>query len=424
MDIFIGKGELTDADVTIPASKSLAHRALICASLHDGVSHIQNLVINKDTEATIRLLKTLGATFDFQGNDVTVHGIHDFSHFTGEVLDCGESGSTLRFLIPVFGLLDQEVTFTGHGRLMERPLTIYEEIFHKQGLLFGKEGNFLRIKGPLKGDKFKIAGNVSSQFVSGLLFSLCLAENASEIEIIPPYESRSYVLMTEDVLSSAGIGGTNDKWYDIFIPGKQKYQSINMRIDGDDSQAAFFACLASIRNVPVTVHDMSKNSSQGDHVIVDLLKEMGMEVIENEDGYTFIPHTLSPKVIDLADCPDLGPALFALATTIQGTTTFINAHRLRLKESDRIECMEEELRKLGCNISSTQDTVTVKGGSPIRSNVVLNGHNDHRIVMALSILVSSTDGSTITDAEAIQKSYPEFFEDLKKCHVEVRSNDQ
>ncbi len=423
MQVFIRKGENKDSVVQIPTSKSLSHRALLAASLHDGISVIEDLVQNKDTEATIRVLKSLGASIETQGNKTIVHGIHSLDTEVKEVLDCGESGSTLRFMIPLFGLMNKEISFTGHGRLMDRPQDVYEKIFHDQGLKFEKEGQILKVQGPLKSRTYEIAGNISSQFITGLLFALPLLDGDSTLHILPPYESKSYVLMSEDVLRKAGIE-IDDQGDTIYIKGNQKYNAIQIKIDGDDSQAAFFACLSNTKKEKITVKGMNQNSKQGDHVIVNILKNYGVSVEENEKESSFMPSELKGCVVDLQDCPDLGPVLFALASIVPGTSTFIHASRLRIKESDRIACMEEELRKLGCKISSTEDTVVVEGIEGIKGNQILDGHNDHRIVMALSVLLSSSSvGGSISGAEAITKSYPNFFEDLEKCGVEVKKYD-
>ena len=423
MEVFIAKGKEKDSEVKIPTSKSLSHRALLAASLCNETSIIEDLVHNKDTEATIRVLKSLGATFITEENKTIVHGISSINMNADEVLDCGESGSTLRFMIPLFGLMNKEVKFTGHGRLMERPQDVYKKIFNEQGLLFVQEDSILKIKGPLKSGHYEIKGNISSQFITGLLYALPLLDEDSVIKILPPYESKSYVKMTEYVLEKAGVK-IEDHDDVIYIPGKQKYKSIHMKIDGDDSQAAFFACLSQIKKEKITLLGMNQESKQGDHAIIDILRKYGANITEEKDKTTFLPSMLQATEVDLSDCPDLGPILFVLASVTEGTSHFINASRLRVKESDRIACMEEELKKLGCNIQSTIDTVTIQGIDKIKENVHLEGHNDHRIVMALSVLLASIEnGGYISGAEAIAKSYPGFFEDLEKCGVEVKKYD-
>lgn len=410
------------ASVLLPSSKSLSHRALITASLAEGVSHISGIVFSKDIEATIRCMELLGAEFKTDGNEIEVIGTGRNFHYSKEVADCGESGSTLRFLIPLFALLDKEVRLTGHGKLMERPQTVYEELFAENGLLFEKKEDILHVHGPLKGGEYTVRGDISSQFVTGLMLALPLCEEDSVIHILPPFESRSYVNLTMDALIRAGIEETMDE-LTIHIPGNQTYHCFDTRVEGDDSQMAFFAEMAMVHNSSVTVNNVSHTSHQGDHVILELFEKFGGKVAETEDGYCFTGKEGKAIEADLSDCPDLGPTLFALATCVEGTSVFHGCGRLRIKESDRIACMEEELKKFGCDISSKGDTVYVTGGRKLHGNVTLNGHNDHRIVMALSVLASLCEGVTMEGVEAVSKSYPGFFEDFEACGLKVNLHD-
>ncbi len=407
--------------IHIPASKSISHRVLISAALANGESVLEGVVDNDDTKATISCLKQLGAQFDTQGDKIIVKGIPNWKSFDERIVDCNESGSTLRFMIPLFSLTGKNVTFTGRGRLMERPQSVYDQIFSQRRLKFIHKNGQIQIKGKLTSGIYPVAGNISSQFITGLLFTLPLLDGDSVISITPPYESKSYVGLTEDVLEKAGVQ-FKDTGNMIMIPGGQKYQPIHDHVEGDDSQLAFFACGAVMNHVPITVLNVSHTSRQGDHQIIEFVKNAGGNVIEVEGGYRFEPGELKGTEIDLQNCPDLGPILFAMATQCEGTTVFKNAGRLRIKESDRIACMEEELRKLGCTIYSEGGTVTVMGKSKITGGVTLNGHNDHRIVMALSMLSALADAPvTIFGAEAVNKSYPDFFQDFVKAggNVEV-----
>lgn len=418
MNKIIIPGKIRTAQIEIPSSKSLSHRALITASLADGISIIHHLAENNDTQATMSLMQKAGATFEKRGDDLYVHGIRKMD-YDGSVLDCGESGSTLRFLIPIFSLSSQGAAFTGHGKLMERPQSVYEEIFQKQGLSFQKQEDSLFVKGPLQSGTYQLRGNVSSQFISGLLFALPLLKGDSTIEVLPPFESASYVGLTMEALKRSGIQIAQEGLI-FHIPGGQVYQLIDCTVEGDDSQMAFFAEEALIHHVPLDVLNIRHDSHQGDAVIVHIVRSLGGQAEEISNGYRFTGTHLCGTVIDLADCPDLGPALFALASQCEGKTTFLNAGRLRVKESDRIACMEEEMQKLGCKISSQESTVTVQGRTAVHGNVTVNGHNDHRIVMALAVLASIADGPvTIEGSEAVKKSYPDFFADLKKTGVNV-----
>lgn len=409
------------AFISLPSSKSLSHRALITAALATGVSKIDGVAISKDIEATMRAMSALGASFTVNGNTITVKGAGSLLKSDG-VVDCGESGSTLRFLIPLFALLEKETVFTGHGKLMERPQSVYEELFEKQGLQFEKDGSFLKVKGPLHGGYFSLPGDVSSQFFSGLLFALPLCKEDSVIEILAPFESSSYVNLTIEALRKAGVQATL-KDNILHIPGNQTYHSFETTVEGDDSQMAFYAEMALIHQAEVEVGNVSHDSMQGDHIIIDFACQSGAKVIETEKGYLFAGGHGKAITADLSNCPDLGPALFALATQLEGTSVFTGCGRLRIKESDRIACMEEELRKLGCDISSKGDQVTVKGKTELNRNVILHGHNDHRIVMALAVLASISDGCIIEDGQAVSKSYPHFFDDFRACGMECECHD-
>lgn len=409
------------AFISLPSSKSLSHRALITAALATGVSKIDGVAISKDIEATMRAMSALGASFTVKGNTITVKGAGSLLKSDG-VVDCGESGSTLRFLIPLFALLEKETVFTGHGKLMERPQSVYEELFEKQSLQFEKDGSFLKVKGPLHGGYFSLPGDVSSQFFSGLLFALPLCKEDSVIEILAPFESSSYVNLTIEALRKAGVQATL-KDDILHIPGNQTYHSFETTVEGDDSQMAFYAEMALIHQAEVEVGNVSHDSMQGDHIIIDFACQSGAKVIETEKGYLFAGGHGKAITADLSNCPDLGPALFALATQLEGTSVFTGCGRLRIKESDRIACMEEELRKLGCDISSKGDRVTVKGKTELNRNVILHGHNDHRIVMALAVLASISDGCIIEDGQAVSKSYPHFFDDFRACGMECECHD-
>lgn len=409
------------AFISLPSSKSLSHRALITAALATGVSKIDGVAISKDIEATMRAMSALGASFTVNGNTITVKGAGSLLKSDG-VVDCGESGSTLRFLIPLFALLEKETVFTGHGKLMERPQSVYEELFEKQSLQFETDGSFLKLKGPLHGGYFSLPGDVSSQFFSGLLFALPLCKEDSVIEILAPFESSSYVNLTIEALRKAGVQATL-KDNILHIPGNQTYHSFETTVEGDDSQMAFYAEMALIHQAEVEVGNVSHDSMQGDHIIIDFACQSGAKVIETEKGYLFAGGHGKAITADLSNCPDLGPALFALATQLEGTSVFTGCGRLRIKESDRIACMEEELRKLGCDISSKGDRVTVKGKTELNRNVILHGHNDHRIVMALAVLASISDGCIIEDGQAVSKSYPHFFDDFRACGMECECHD-
>ena len=277
MKIKVSKGKPKDTAIPIPASKSLSHRALISAALADGTSRILHPVDNEDTKATLRCLEALGAVIEKDGEDLIIHGTAGKISYDGRIIDCSESGSTLRFMIPLFGLLDEEVKFTGHGRLMKRPQSVYEELFRERGLLFEQADDILKIKGPLTGGSYTVHGNVSSQFISGLLFAMPLMKEDSTLTVIPPYESRSYVDLTLSALKQAEVDvDVQDMTY--AVKGDQTYRPFAGAIEGDASQAAFFIALAMMRNMPLTVANMNHDSLQGDSVMLKLAEQFGAQV--------------------------------------------------------------------------------------------------------------------------------------------------
>lgn len=406
----------TQGTVRIPASKSMAHRAIICASLAQGTSLVSNITYSKDIEATISCMEKLGAKIEKHEDSCTVIGT-DIRLPSGNIeCDCSESGSTLRFLIPIAAMSNAHVTMIGHGRLMKRPMEVYENIFKEQGLLF-EQTDTIQIQGPLKSQDFEIRGDISSQFITGLMFVLPLLEQDSTLHILPPFESKSYVALTIQMLSRFGIKIEEVDDFTYRIPGQQTYQPNNVSVEGDYSQMAFFAVLAALQS-SLTCENMDPNSKQGDKAILDFVQNAGATVNEN----TIVHNELHAQTMDVANCPDLGPILCVLASYSKGTTQIINAKRLRMKESDRIEAMEQELKKWNVDISSTEDTITITGKDEYQSDsiVEIHGHNDHRIVMAMTVFgLCAKSECIIDDAQAITKSYPVFFEDIQSIGGKV-----
>lgn len=450
-----------------PPSKSMAHRALLCAALADGESHIHNLCDSQDIAATRAALCQLGAAMTPDGEHaVRVRGTGGAfacgfadggapgGGFTDgapagenaapgqtespagagtslpeeapenaaekapgepacQTVDCRESGSTLRFLLPLFSLTGTPVRFTGRGRLMERPQAVYEQIFRARGLTFERGADGILIRGALTAGSYALSGGVSSQFISGLLFALPLLAGGGVLRIEPPFESRSYVDLTLRAMADFGVHASFTDEYTLQIPGGQRYRPCDYTIEGDDSQAAFPAVLGAVRG-GVTVTGLRPDSLQGDRVIMDILKRCGAHAARGGDGAVrWEKSRLRGTQIDLADCPDLGPVLMVLGALCEGETVIRNAARLRMKESDRIEAMERELRKMGARVSSTHDTVTVRGGA-LHGAADLDGHNDHRVVMALAVAALAADvPAVIGGAEAVQKSWPDFFEAMR-----------
>ena len=406
--------------VSAPPSKSMAHRAVLCSALAKGTSHIENLEFSKDISATLAAAGQLCARVESGPTDALVEGLGHFRPVFGPV-DCCESGSTLRFLIPLASLTGQSITFVGRGRLMERPQSVYETLYREQNLHFEQANGQLTVAGSLRSGEYTLAGNVSSQFISGLLFALPLLAGDSTLHLIPPVESRSYIEMTRAAQAAFGV---TSHWLDdttLCIPGGQQYHPRDYIVEGDYSQAAFLAVLGAVKG-GITLTGLAAETLQGDAAILDILRRCGATFTRTEAGLVFEQAPLHGVDIDLADCPDLGPVLMVLGLLCEGTTVIRNAERLRIKESDRIAAMEAELRACGGVLSSEGGTITVQGCKPRlhAPEAPLSGHNDHRVVMSLTVLALAADiPLAINEAEAVQKSWPHFFDALKPLGVEV-----
>ena len=382
--------------VKAPPSKSMAHRALICAGLAEGKSVIDNIAASEDILATIDCLRALGAeiNYDTEAMRAEVKGTDPASR--GEAsLHCRESGSTLRFMLPLCALSDDPAALTGSRRLMERPLTIYEDIFRSEGIDLDRSGSSIRVKGRLTGGDFGMPGDISSQFVSGLLFTLPLCKEDGLIRLEGKIESRPYIDMTIKALNDFGIevGWKNET--DLAVPGSQRYKANDTTIEGDWSNAANLLALG------LEVTGVDPDSLQGDRVCREYFGQLDEGRAE----------------LDIADCPDLGPVLMAYAALNHGAT-LLGTRRLRFKESDRGNVMREELAKCGVDVKMSEDSITVGCGVKAPSQM-LSGHNDHRIVMALAAICARTGGS-IEGAEAVSKSFPDYFDKLEGLGIEIR----
>lgn len=391
--------------VLAPFSKSMGHRLLICAAMAEGKSTVHGISDSADMKATLACLGALGVSFTLDGETATIEGI-DLRHATPKKpLYCNESGSTLRFLIPPALLSGSNVLFTGERSLFRRPMTVYEQICSERGLLFSADEQSAVVKGPLSAGEYRVAGNISSQFISGLLFALPLLDEDSVIRITPPLESRSYIGLTVSALEKFGVKVLWRDDYTLFIPGKQKYIPSDVSVEGDYSGAAFLEAF-NLFGGNVTVEGLSKDSLQGDRVY-----------------HRFFPMlTRGTPTIHIGDCPDLGPILFAVASAKSGAV-FTGTARLRLKESDRIAAMAEELAKFGVSVTAEGDSAVVYPADFHTPTEPLCGHNDHRIVMALATLCTMTGGE-IVGAEAVKKSFPDFFEKIKALGVGVSVTDE
>ena len=381
-------------DITPPPSKSQAHRLIIAAALAQGESTISNVALSQDIQATIRCMEALGASFSLNGDTLTVRGITPGQSFpTLPRLDCGESGSTLRFLIPVALVVAGGGVFIGQGRLMQRPQKPYFDIFDQKGISYTQEGDTLTVSGTLTSGEYALPGDVSSQFFSGLMFALPMVEGNSKIRLTSPLESGSYVEMTHQALKVAGIDlGTGT------IPGGQHYSPFTQAVEADWSQAGFFYAAHGLGS-EVSIRGLSPFSLQGDTKIVPYYMQLCSEEEE--------------VLLDVQDCPDLVPPLAVLAAGRAGKPTVIgNAARLRLKESDRLAAVTEVLTQLGVPVEEYPDGLSIVGVDTFHGNVTIDCHKDHRIAMMAAMAATRCDGPvTLVGAECVAKSYPNFWED-------------
>ncbi len=398
--------------INIPPSKSLSHRALICASLAKGKSIITNIMFSDDIKATMNALTQLGAEFEIDGDTVTVTGTRRL-RYNNNPVNCNESGSTIRFLIPLFSLTNKKITFVGKESLIQRPQSIYQEIFDHDENQFEIQEKSLVVKGSIKPRNYFLEGDVSSQFFSGLMFSLPLLEEDSKIFITSTLESKSYIDLTIQTLELFGVE-VQEIENGYFIRGNQQYTPANYRIEGDFSQAAFFLVGGAIGGA-IKIDNLNHDSKQGDLAIIDIIKNMKGKVIYTENGFVTDQSTLYGTTIDLSDCPDLGPIVALLGALAKGQTTLTNINRLRLKESDRVESTVNTLSQLGANIKIQDEEIIIHGKNSLKGGVTVDSYNDHRIAMMAAIASTRCkEEITITRANAVNKSYPHFFEDLKQ----------
>ena len=414
MNVKIGKNPLNKGQVRIISSKSDAHRSLIAAALSEEESVLFVDGWSDDLEATVRCLEALGAEIYKEPSGIEVVPIRRNTE-KAAVLDCGESGSTLRFLLPVAAALDRHTTFTGQGRLPERPLGILLEEMAQHGCSVNGDKLPVEIDGQLKSGVYTLPGNVSSQFITGLLFALPLLEGDSEIRLTTDIESKGYIDMTLKTLKTFGIEVRNREhgWY---IPGGQTYNGPRMRFtEGDWSNAAFWLTAGAIKG-SVGCQGLDMESAQGDRAIVSLLEEFGAETKMILNQITVTNKEMEGIRIDASQIPDLVPILCIAGAAARGKTEIVNAGRLRLKESDRLAVMAECLRKIGVEVEEKEDGLVITGGcNPPAEEIVIDSHGDHRIVMAMAIAaVSLGVDITIINADAVNKSYPSFFIELKK----------
>ncbi len=398
MKVTINPGR-AQGNVLAPPSKSMAHRLLMGAGLADGISVIQNIDLSEDIKATLGMLEALGAAYTIENSKVTMKGVGGKRLSSKQVLDSKESGSTLRFFIPLV-LTGGEVTeFTGAKRLLERPLSVYEDICKTQGIVFEKSETGLKVEGQLQASHYKIPGNISSQFITGLLYALPLLEGDSMLEVLPPVESKAYIAMTMEALKTFGIE-IHQEENTYFIKGNQSYQAKDVTVEGDYSNAAFLDAFNLIGG-NVNVSGLWADSLQGDQIY-----KQYYEVLKTEN-----------PMMDISECPDLGPILMGMAAALHGAC-FTGTKRLQIKESDRGAVMAEELKKFGIQVDVMENEIIVHQGSLQQPNDILNSHNDHRIAMTMATLCTLT-GGVIEGAEAVKKSFPNYYDMIEALGIQV-----
>ena len=399
-------------EVTPPPSKSQAHRLLICAALAVEPCSIVCNSVNDDIMATMRCLNALGADITYTSG---VFDVKPISLVKGGTLDCGESGSTLRFLMSVAAVLGADATFTGAGKLPQRPMGALTDVLAAHGMGFVRHSDDelpVTCNGTLRGGEFSLPGNISSQYLTGLLFALPLASEDSVIEVTGGLTSASYIDMTIDALRIAGI--SVERRGNMFrIKGGQQYRMpVRVVVEGDWSSAAFWVVAGVIGKHPLTICGMNNDSLQGDSAIIDHLRGMGAFISIEDDKVIAMPSHLFGTELDCMDTPDLVPILSVAAAVAQGTTVFINVGRLRFKESDRLAAMKSVLSAFGIDSAVGEDTFTVYGGEPV-AKATVDSFGDHRIAMSAAVLSSVASGVTaIEGSGCVAKSYPSFFEDF------------
>ena len=429
MKIKIRPGKL-NGTIEIPPSKSYSHRAVIAAALAENgkKSKIDNLKFSVDITTTTDIMENWGAEIERFESALEIIGNGGKVAPRDKYVQCNESGSTIRFLIPVGITSENELVFDGKGKLVDRPLDSYYRIFDKQGLKYETtDGKLpLTVNGKLKPGNYEIDGNISSQFITGLLYALPLLEGDSKLIINKNLESKGYVDLTLEILKLAGIEIVNNDYKSFDIRGNQTYKPFDYTVEGDYSQVAFWivaGIISANRDNEVKCLHVNKNSLQGDREIIEIVTRMGAK-LEIFDDYVIVkPSKTKGTVIDISQCPDIGPVLTVLAALSEGETRIINGERLRIKESDRITSIKTELNKLGGNVSEEGDSLIIQGVDGFTGGVTVSAWNDHRIAMSLAIASTRCEKEIILEeAESVRKSYPHFWDDFVKMGGEIEKD--
>ena len=424
MEVVVERTHHLEGMVSAPPSKAYTHRMLIAALLSKGTSKIYDPLLSDDTQATLQAIEALGAKTEMKENLWTIHG-DEALKTPSDPIDCRESGSTLRFMIPVAALAPGTSTFVLGSSLEKRPVTPLLETLNQLGaessLQKKEEGSFVEVHGGgIKGGKTSIRGDISSQFISGLLFACPKAKEDTEITVTTMLESKGYVQMTIEIIARHGIKATTTTDFSrLLIPSNQNYRPCNHTVPGDFSSAAFLLAAAAITSSRITVKNLDCQTMQGDKAILDILEKMGSAVKVGTKNVEIEGSQLTGVNIDTKDIPDLVPVCTVLACYAEGTSEIYNAKRLRYKESDRLGSLNAELKKMGADIVMKEDGLTIKGPCDLHGATVVP-HNDHRIAMACAVAALGAKGETkIQNSECVNKSYPRFFDDLRSLGVNV-----
>ena len=399
------KADKLVGELSPPPSKSVLHRYIIASSLAKGVSKIENISFSEDIIATIEAMKKLGAKIEQKDNYLLIDGSDTFKNLNENIeIDCNESGSTLRFLFPLSIVEENKILFKGRGKLFKRPMTPYFQNFEKFKIKHSYiDENAILLEGQLKAGIYKIDGNISSQFITGLLFSLPLLDGESKIIINGKLESSNYIDISLDCLSKFGIKIINNSYQEFIIEGNQSYRAGNYRTEADYSQAAFFLVANAIGS-NIKINDLSENSLQGDKKIIDYISE-----IDNWNSKDTL-------ILDGSETPDIIPILSLKAAVSGKKIEIINVERLRIKESDRLKATVEELSKLNFDLIEKKDSILINSREALKANknekiVSLSAHSDHRIAMMIAIAATCYDGEILLDnLDCVKKSYPNFWE--------------
>ena len=398
--------------VLIPPSKSLSHRAIIAASLAKGKTVINNIVLSDDITATLEAMTKMGAKIIQNPYQLIIHGPVKIIVGDDNFIDCKESGSTLRFLMPVMALSKEKVVFTGKSGLLKRPMSVYEDLFKQMGFLYQQSDKGIILSGSLKPGVFDLPGNLSSQFISGLLFALPLLKDKSEIRLTTPLESSEYVDLTIQTLAQFQIVIQKTP-SGFLIPGNQTYQATTIEIESDYSQLAFFA-VAGMLSGPITAKKFKGVSLQPDRRIVDFIQQMNGQVVHTENEFIFTKSTTNGITIDVSQCPDIAPILAILGASSNGKTHLINASRLKIKESNRLQAIAETLQTFGVDYILEEDSILIEGTQKPFNGGTFDSFQDHRIAMMIAIGAIQAKSFVVIDhAEAINKSYPDFYQDYQ-----------